>query len=265
MKTDLPLKGKTIVLTRAQSQQNESRKLFESFGARILDLPALVIGPPLEWGPLDDALDEIEDFHWIIFSSGNAIFSVEQRLQNKNMSLSQLPKTLKIAVVGRKTFNVLKQFGVNADFVPPDFIADSLIDNFPTSGAGLRMLLPRVQSGGRTVLAESFGKAGAHVLEVSAYETTCPEKIPLETADALDRLEVDAITFTSGKTVAHTSLMMNNHFGKDWKEKFNHVKIISIGPQTSLMCQKYFAKTDKEAKPYDMKGLVEACICCLHG
>ena len=51
----LPLTGKTVVLTRSQEQQAEARALFENQGARVLDLPALVIGPPDEWTPLDDA------------------------------------------------------------------------------------------------------------------------------------------------------------------------------------------------------------------
>ena len=52
------LQGRTIVVTRAREQLGEARKLLELQGARVLDLPALEIGPPDEWGPLDDALAE---------------------------------------------------------------------------------------------------------------------------------------------------------------------------------------------------------------
>ena len=50
------LSGHTVVLTRAEDQLGAARKLFEAAGANVLDLPALVIGPPDSWGPLDDAL-----------------------------------------------------------------------------------------------------------------------------------------------------------------------------------------------------------------
>ena len=256
----LPLRDKTIILTRAPSQQVEARRLFESYGARILDLPSLVIGPPKEWGPLDDALEELEDFHWIIFSSCNGIEYVENRLRLKNSSLADSPKNLKFAVVGRKTADHLKRFGVQADFVPPNFVADSLINNFPVSGSGLKMLIPRVESGGRTVLAESFGKSGAHVVEVPAYESSCPKSIPDLTVKALDDFEVDAITFTSGKTVSHTFKLINDYFGDKLQEKINSVKLISIGPQTSISCKKYFHRIDKEAEVHDMNGLAHACI-----
>ena len=64
------LSGRTVVMTRAAEQQGEGRALLEAQGARVLDLPALVIGPPDQWGPLDDALADLESFHWLVFSSG---------------------------------------------------------------------------------------------------------------------------------------------------------------------------------------------------
>ena len=54
-----------MVVTRAADQLGEARRLLETQGAQVLDLPALVIGPPDDWGPLDDALAELEDFHWL--------------------------------------------------------------------------------------------------------------------------------------------------------------------------------------------------------
>tara|TARA_Y100001968_G_scaffold49997_2_gene40408 strand:- start:59 stop:853 length:795 start_codon:yes stop_codon:yes gene_type:complete len=260
MEKSLPLLDKTIILTRAITQQKQARKLFESLGAKVLELPSLVIGPPDEWGPLDDALDELDSFHWLIFSSSNGVQYVENRLRLKDSSLADSPKNLKIAVIGRKTADYLNQLGVKPDFIPPQFLADSLIDNFPVSGAGLKMLIPRVQSGGRTLLAESFGQSGAHVVEVAAYESICPKTIPELTANALENYAVDAITFTSSKTVSHTFQLINDYFGDKWQEKLNLVKLISIGPQTSLSCKKYFRRIDREAENHDMDGLIKACL-----
>ena len=92
-----PLVNRTVVVTRAANQQGEARTLLEAEGARVLDLPALVIGPPDDWGPLDDALDELEDFHWLVFSSTNGVQAVEQRLQRLGSCLARRPQSLKIA------------------------------------------------------------------------------------------------------------------------------------------------------------------------
>jgi uroporphyrinogen-III synthase len=255
----LPLQGRTIAVTRAEQQLGEARRLFEQAGATVLDLPALVIGPPDEWGPLDDALAELEDFHWLVLSSSNGVDAVEERLQRQGGSLAGRPRSLKIAAVGRKTAARLEGLGAPADFVPPQFVADSLIDHFPVSGWGLRLLLPRVQSGGRTVLAEAFGEAGARVVEVAAYESRCPDNLPAATAAALAEGSVDAITFSSGKTVQHTAQLLEQQFGASWQEPLQGVALVSIGPQTSHTCQALLGRVDAEANPHDLDGLVAAC------
>ncbi|MBM5806970.1 MAG: uroporphyrinogen-III synthase [Cyanobacteria bacterium M_surface_10_m2_179] len=257
--TPTPLLGRTIAVTRAEQQLGEARRLFEQAGATVLDLPALVIGPPDEWGPLDDALAELEEFHWLVLSSSNGVEAVEQRMRRQGSSLAGRPRTLKIAAVGRKTAARLEALGAPADFVPPQFVADSLIDHFPVSGWGLRLLLPRVQSGGRTLLAEAFGEAGARVVEVAAYESRCPDALPPATAAALANAAVDAITFSSGKTVHHTARLLEQQFGPSWRQPLEAVALVSIGPQTSHSCREQLGRVDAEADPHDLDGLVAAC------
>jgi uroporphyrinogen-III synthase len=255
-----PLAGRTIAVTRAEQQLAEARRMFEQQGAAVVDLPALVIGPPKDWGPLDDALDELEDFHWLIFSSANGVEAVQQRLTKRGGSLAHRPAGLKIAAVGRKTATCLQGLGAAADFVPPRFLADSLLEHFPQSGWGLRLLLPRVQSGGRTLLAEAFGEAGARVVEVPAYESRCPEGLPSATLQAIHGQKLDAITFSSGKTVIHTCQLLEKHFGSHWRQQIARARVISIGPQTSLSCRQHLGRLDGEADPHDLQGLVEACV-----
>ena len=259
----MTLQGCTIAVTRAEQQLGEARRLFEEAGARVLDLPALVIGPPDEWGPLDDALAELEEFHWLVVSSSNGVDAVEQRLQRLGGSLASRPRSLKIAAVGRKTAARLEALGAPADFVPPQYVADSLIDHFPVSGWGLRLLLPRVQSGGRTVLAEAFGEAGARVVEVAAYESRCPQSLPEATAAALAAGSVDAITFSSGKTVRHTAELLERQFGSAWLQRLDGVALVSIGPQTSHACREVLQRVDAEADPHDLDGLVAASSAAL--
>ena len=260
LKSEFPLKGKTIIITRSQDQQSQTRELFQKTGARVLDLPALTIGPPEEWGPLDDALSDLESFHWVIFSSINGVQSVENRLGLIDKSLKNDFNSLKIAAVGQKTALFLERLGAKVDFVPPKFVAESLIQNFPNSGYGLKILIPRVQSGGRSILLEEFRKSGAKVFEVAAYETSCPVEIPQITINALLNAEVDIIAFTSAKTAKHTSQLMRKYFGDDCNHICKNIKIISIGPQTSISCRKYFNRVDKEANPHDISGLLQACI-----
>ena len=260
-----PLAGRTVVVTRAEQQLGEARQRFERAGARVLDLPALVIGPPDEWGPLDDALAELADFHWLVFSSSNGVDAVEQRLERIGTNLAHRPRSLKIAAVGARTAARLDALRAPADFIPPSFVAESLIDHFPVSGWGLRLLVPRVQSGGRSVLGEAFSEAGARVVEVAAYESRCPERMPAATAAALGEGRIDAITFSSGKTVQHCCALLEQTFAGRWLDLLKGVAVISIGPQTSRACRELLGRVDGEADPHDLDGVVASCITTLAG
>jgi uroporphyrinogen-III synthase len=255
----LPLAGRIIAVTRAEGQLGEARALFEQAGAEVVDLPALVLGPPDDWGPLDDALAELEDFHWLVFSSSNGVEAVAARLARRGQSLAHRPPGVRLAAVGRKTAQRLEELGAAADFVPPAFVADSLVEHFPVSGWGQRLLLPRVQSGGRTLLAEAFAAAGARVVEAAAYETRCPDGLPSAALAALTSRRLHAITFSSGKTVSHTCRMLERSFASEWREMLSGVRLVSIGPQTSHRCRDLLGRVDAEADPHDLDGLVNAC------
>ena len=259
MHTKMPLKDKKIIITRAQEQSSEAHKIFKTKGAIVFDLPSLIIGPPDDWFPLDDALKKIDLFDWIIFSSANGVKNVESRMKLIDLSLSKISNFIKIAAVGRKTATFLSDINAKISFVPPRFVADSLVENFPQDTKGIKLLIPRVQTGGRSILADSFTLGGAEVTEVAAYESSCPKVIPPETIDALTSRKIDIIAFTSGKTVINTVSLFEQYFGESWKKLIENIKIVSIGPQTSIACQKLIKRVDKEADPHDLGGLVKAC------
>ena len=260
MNTEMLLLDKKIIITRAQEQTSEAHEIFKKNGAEVFDLPSLVIGPPDTWGPLDDALKKIYTFDWIIFSSANGVRNVEERMQQINLSLSKTSKTIKIAAVGRKTASLLSDMDAKISFVPPRFVADSLVEHFPQNQKGLKLFIPRVQTGGRSILSDSFKLKGAEVTEVSAYESSCPENIPKKTIDALNSKKIDIIAFTSGKTVVNTVTLFKKYFGEHWLKLIEKIKIVSIGPQTSISCSNLIRKPDNEANPHDLDGLLKACL-----
>ena len=261
MKTvELPLHQKNIIITRSKDKISDIKNLFTNKGAQIFDFPAIDVGYPDDLNPLDDALAEINEFHWIIFSSSNGIKFVDERLRNFNNSLKECSKKIKIAVVGEKTSNTLRELGIEADFIPPEFVAESLIENFPISGYGLRVFLPRVQTGGRSLIADEFRNSGARVVEVPAYETRCPDSIPLETINAIVNRRIDAIVFSSGKTVLNSAFLLQKQFGMEWLTFLDNAKLLTIGRQTSKTCKKIFGRVDREAVKYTFEGLLEAAI-----
>ncbi|MEL6816388.1 MAG: uroporphyrinogen-III C-methyltransferase, partial [Cyanobacteria bacterium J06598_3] len=222
----LPLAGKTVLVTRAASQSSQFGEMLQGRGAKVVDLPALEIREPMSWQPVDDAIAQLDNFDWLILTSANAVNFFLDRLLQQGKDFRALA-TLKIAVVGKKTGRFLNQRGLHADFTPPSFVADSLIEHFPENPAGLKLLFPRVEQGGRAVLVKEMTAKGALMTEVAAYESACPEAIPPVAKLVIENRSVDAITFASSKTVRHFAQLMEKTFGEGWLELMDGVAIAS--------------------------------------
>lgn len=255
--TPLPLRAKTILITRAAGQSSQFAELLIAQGAQVVELPALEIRPPASWDGVDEAIAELASFNWLILTSANAVHFFLDRLLELGQDLRSL-SALKIAVVGTKTAAELKQRGLLPDFVPPDFVADSLISHFPEAVAGQRILFPRVESGGREILVQEFSAAGAEVVEVAAYESGCP-LVPDERAiQAIRQRQIDVITFASSKTVVHTAQLLEQGLGADWRGYLHGVAVASIGPKTSDTCREHLGRVDIEPAEYTLDALTEA-------
>ena len=248
-----PLTGKTILVTRSAGQSSQFRQLLQQEGARVIEMPALEIGPPSSWEELDNGILHLSDFSWLILTSANGVDYFFERLQVQEKD-SRALAGVKIAVVGKKTAASLQQRGLKPDFIPPEFVADALVAHFPEKLEGTKVLFPRVESGGRQVLVQELTAKGAEVVEVPAYESRCPEKISPSALDALQRQAVDVITFASSKTVKNFCKLIAAADGV----YLDKVCIASIGPQTSQTCRQLLGRVDIEAREYTLEGLKEA-------
>lgn len=257
-----PLAGKTILVTRAASQSNNFRQLLEDKGATVIEMPALVIQNPSSWDSLDKAIANLAEFNWLILTSANAVEYFLKRLNDLGKNIESL-KGIKIAVVGKKTAEFLAKYNLKADFIPPNFVADSLIENFPEFLADKKILFPRVETGGREVLVEELSKQGAKIIEVAAYQSGCPTEIDSTAWQALQKGIIDIITFASSKTVKNFHQLVISA-SENNPEIINfllqNILIASIGPETSKSCYQLLGKVDIEAEEYTLEGLINSII-----
>ncbi len=260
-----PLAGKTILVTRAAGQSSQFSQLLQQVGADVLEMPALEIRPPSSWEPVDRAIAQLDSFDWLILTSTNGVDYFFQRLHHLGRSTEELTK-LKIAVVGKKTAARLAEQSIEPDFIPPDYVADALVSHFPDRDAlpNLKILFPRVESGGREVLVNELTAQQAQVTEVPAYESGCPEAIAPDVLSALQQGSIDVVTFASSKTVRcfHQLLTRASHDNllEDLAVVTTQFQIASIGPQTSHTCGQLFGRVDIEAKEYTLDGLTSALV-----
>ena len=249
-----PLFNTTILVTRSAGQSSQFRLLLESVGATVLEMPTLVITPPSTWEPLDCVIAQLQTFDWLILTSANGVEFFFERLFQRGKQTSDL-NTVKIAVVGKKTAATLKQKGLKPDFIPGNYIADSLVTEFPESLEKKKILFPRVETGGRELLVQELTASGADIVEVPAYESGCPKQIDPDILAALQQKKIDILTFASSKTVKNFSDLI-----QPYNIDLHQVCIASIGPQTSEACLQYFGRYDLQAPEYTLEGLTSAII-----
>ena len=256
--TNLPLTGKTVLVTRAAGQSSKFTTLLQQQGAKVLEMPALEITAPSSWQDLDRALSELNSFDWLILTSANGVNYFFERLKALGKD-SRALAGIKIAVVGKKTASVLQQYNLHPDFIPPNFVADSLVETFPENLSQKKILFPRVETGGRAVLVRELTAQGAEVVEVAAYQSQCPEKIDGRIWQALQQKQIDIITFASSKTVKNFVQLVRTKT-TEIDNLLKGVAIASIGPQTSQTCYDLLGRVDIEAGEYTLEGLVHQLI-----
>jgi uroporphyrinogen III methyltransferase / synthase len=134
-----PLAGKTVLVTRAAGQASDFSQMLRSRGARVIEMPTLEIVPPSSWADLDREIEILNTFDWLILTSTNGVDAFFGRLALAGKD-SRALAGVNIAAVGQKTAQSLQQHGIKPDFMPPDFVADALVTNFPIDPRGQRIL-----------------------------------------------------------------------------------------------------------------------------
>jgi uroporphyrinogen III methyltransferase/synthase len=253
-----PLAGKTVLVTRSEGQSETFRELLQAQGARVLEMPTLVIQPPASWDPLDTAITGLREFDWLLLTSANAVSSFFERLHHQGRD-SRALHPVQVAVVGSKTAAVLAQYGIYPDLMPQEFVAEALLQVWPEPVQGQRILFPRVESGGRDALVQGLRQRGAEVVEVAAYQSACPAAADPQVVEALKTRQVNILSFASSKTVQHfAQLIRQAGLGAEvWDPP---VQIAAIGPKTAETCEAVFGRVDIEAQEYTLEGLVAALI-----
>lgn len=251
-----PLRGRSVIVTRTREQSGEIAGPLEALGAEVVACPVIEIVDPPDFGPLDEALAHVSDYDWIIFTSANAVRRFFARLETSGGSLASLVDP-KVAAVGDSTARVLREFGVEADFVPPmDFRAEAVSEEFVRRGVGpgWRILVPRALEA-REVIPDTLRSLGAIVDVAPVYRTV--QATPCD--DVVERLRAggfDAVTFTSPSTVRNFIAMLRSA-GLDPAEVMAGLSIASIGPVTTSALSDAGFGAAVEAHPSTVPVLVE--------
>ena len=251
-----PLFGRCILVTRGSDQAGEFTSKLERLGARVYGCPTIQITPPKSYDDLDRAISDLDNFHWIVFTSYNAVSYFFARLNAHGLDTRALGNC-RVCAVGPKTAAALVPFGLRADLVPSDYKAEGVVAAFSEQDiSAKRVLFPRGDRA-REVIPDELARLGAQVSAPVAYANLAPDQIPEESLRALEERRVDCVTFTSSSTVQNlASILGENHF----LHLMEGVRVASIGPVTSKSCRDLGLEVHMEPAEYTLDALAAALI-----
>lgn len=251
-----PLFGKKILVTRSKEQAPEFMERLASYGAEAVSFPTLQIVPPPSWHPLDAALEKIERYHWIIFTSVNGVRFFRKRLAALRKDLRIL-KGISLCAIGPRTAEEVEAWGLQVDLVPSEFKAEGVLEALDKVGIkGKRFLIARALEA-REILPEEIGKRGGAVDVVPVYEAVRPERTPQEIEALFGEGGVDLITFASSSTLRNFAAIV----GKiGLKEKLGKTAIACIGPITAKTAEEFGLRIDVIPMEYTFPALAESIV-----
>jgi uroporphyrinogen III methyltransferase/synthase len=255
----LPLFGKRVVITRTKEKMSALKMRLRELGAEVLELPLIETRPVSDRGGLDRAIRALARYDWVIFTSSVGVDAFFSRLENHFKKDARALAGLRVASVGPETSAVLRKNGVVPDLEPERFETAALVETFQKRSIdlrGRRVLICRTNIAPR-LLEQCLRKGGALVERVTVYETRRPSRLPRFVKKALEKREVDFLTFTSASTVHHWVGIFGRSKAKQISKK---VRLASIGPITSGALRHYGLRPDCQAKVFTTEGLVEAMI-----
>jgi uroporphyrinogen-III synthase len=255
-----PLAGKCIVVTRARHQAGQLSTELTALGADVIAIPAIEILPPESWEPLDKALRNLQQYQWLIVTSGNTVRSIRERLAALDLATTNLSH-LKIAAVGSSIARALQEAGLSVAVIPKKYVAESLIESIGDQARNARVLIVRAAIA-RDVIPESLMRIGARVDVVDAYRNVIPESSVRRVAElfAPGQNPPDAATFTSSSTVTNFFHLLRT---AEIQRPPETMRAISIGPITSQTLRDHNWEPAAEADPHDISGLIAATIAAL--
>lgn len=230
-----PLEGKRIVITRAISQSEALAKELEGCGAMPVVLPVVEFGEPDDFGPLDEAIGQLDRFDWMIFTSGQAVRAVVERTKDIESSLSPAGGKLRIAAVGPVSAEAVWQAGLSVEYVAKTHSGVALANELGERLQGRRVLLPRSDRANPD-LPGALKTFGAEVTEVIAYRTLRPSEVDREKLRKISAGEADAVLFFSPSAVQNFAELV----GVDrFRGLQDDLAITAVGPVTAEALRRF--------------------------
>lgn len=255
-----------VLITRSPHQASALAEQLRARGAEPILIPTIELAEPTSFAALDAALGRLDRFHWVIFTSANAVEAFSKRRQLGSGSAEPWalgPGTHpRIAAIGSATARALEGAGLPVDLLPAQAVAESLAEALlplavQPDGTPTRFLLLRAEVA-REYLPDALRAAGAEVTIAPVYRNVMPARSIAAVRELFSEEKnwPDAITFTSSSTVTNFQALLEAG-GVSFPQV---VARISIGPVTSQTLRDLGLPPHAEAAEPNLASLVEEVV-----
>jgi len=252
-----PLFGKRVVVTRSRDQASELVRQLTELGADVLEIPTIRITPPTDLAPLQEAVEGMGEYDWVLFTSPNGVDAFFKAFFEKHKDLREFGGA-KIAAVGQATAQKVTGYHLEVDFMPKEFTTEGLLKEFrkEVDCENLHFLLPRADLADQK-LARGLEDLGGIVDDIDAYATVPESEDRTGHRARLLAEGADLITFTSSSTVTNFCNLVDV---PALRSKYPGLKFVSIGPVTSKTMVDRGLEVAVEAEIHTIPGLVDAIL-----
>lgn len=252
----MPLKNKTIVITRTLEQSEESAEIFQKLGAEVLTFPTLAITPPDSWKDFDSVVSKQSKIDFIIFTSAHSVKMFVKRCEDLSVKFDF--NRIKVVAVGSKTSGVCQKNNVPVHIIPKEFSGEGVIDELGDYDLqGKLIFIPR-SAIGREELPEGLKRRGAKIKTASVYNIGLPSDENInEYKEKLRNSRPDLFVFTSPSTFQN---FLEIQSIADPVDYFNNYIVAVIGPTTKAAVEKRKVKVNIIPREYTIDGLVNSIV-----
>ncbi|MBP5972888.1 uroporphyrinogen-III synthase [Brasilonema sp. CT11] len=265
----LPLHGKRIIVTAPRNYAARLSEQLINQGAMPFVMPTIETCSLENFTQLDAALQRIDAFDWIAFTSRNGIDAFFQRLEDLQINPFILTKC-RLSAIGLDSER-LAALGVKVDLVPkepsPAGVIAELAKIPDIAQKNVLVPVPEVVGVPEPDVIPNFvaglEKLGMNVTRVPTYRTRCLDKDIYEVElDLIRQGKIDVIAFSSTAEVAAFLQMV------DSKSDYEHcaispwldaTRIACFGPYTAANAKKLGLNVSIVAQDYSsFAGFAEA-------
>lgn len=254
-----PLAGRTVVITRALAQADDFVAELQKYGAQVILCPTIEISELDSYERLDEAIDHLYGYDWLVFTSVNGVDYFFQRLKARDRNTSDIDE-LRVCAIGVATADRLNDLHVHVDVIPEEFKAEGVFEALKDFVGGtdglknLNVLIPRA-SVARDYLPRALEESGARVDVVPAYRTSLPANLDRGRIAALLSGGTDCIAFTSSSTVKNLAQLFDT---QDLSEALAGVVIACIGVVTAKTAAEYGLRVEIQPEQFTIPSLARA-------